>query len=60
MLGGGTQKQKRQPMALGVHSRVTHLLAHSFETAKIVVLAQQSLTLSSLLRIGKHNHSHLF
>jgi hypothetical protein len=60
MLGGGTEKQKRQPVALGVHSRVTHLLAHSFETAKIVVLTQQSLTLSSLLRVGEHDHSDLF
>ena len=59
MLGGGTEKQERQPVALRVHSRVTHLLAHSFQPAKVVVLAEQSLALTTLLRVGQQDNPNL-
>lgn len=56
MPGGGAEKQERQPVALRVHCRVTHLLAYRFEAAKVVVFAEQSLTLPTLFRVGEQDN----
>jgi hypothetical protein len=60
MFGSSAEKQHRQPVALRVHCRVTHLLAYSFEPAKVVVLAEQSLSEAALLSLGEQDHPDLF
>jgi hypothetical protein len=60
MLGGGAEKQYGQPVALCIHCRVMHLLPYSFQTAQIVVLAEQTLTLPTLLRLREQDHPDLF
>jgi hypothetical protein len=60
MLGSGAENQQCQPIALRVHCRVTHLLAYSFEPAKVVVLAEQSLSLAALFSLGEQDHPDLF
>jgi hypothetical protein len=60
MLGCCAEKQERQPMALGIHSRVIQLLAYSFQAAEVVVLAEQSLEQAALLGIGDRHNLDLF
>jgi hypothetical protein len=60
MLGGGAEKQQRQPLALPVHRRVTALLAHSFQPAKVVMLAEQLLTAPTLPTVREQHHADLF
>src|SRR5512135_3420572 len=60
MLGSGAEHQHCQPVALRVDCRVTHLLAYSFQPAKIMVLAEQSLSAAALFSAGEQDHPDAF
>src|SRR5579885_729546 len=60
MLGSGAENQHRQPVALRVNCRVTHLLAHSFEPAKVVVPAEQSLSEAAFFSRSEQDYPDLF
>jgi hypothetical protein len=60
MLGSGAENQQRQPVALRVDCRVAHLLAYSFQPAKVVVLAEQSLSEPALFSVGEQDYPDLF